>query len=120
LREADAGALPFEDARFDAVVSTLVLCSVPEQARTLAEVRRVLKPGGALRLLEHVRSDRPWALALQRTVNPAWGLVADGCHLDRDTLSAVRQAGFEVETVEEVRVDPPLKNLVIFARKPSQ
>ena len=122
LRLADAGALPFDDASFDAAVSRLVLCSVPDLNQALSELRRVLRPGGALRIFEHVRSDRAWVAAMQRIANPAWGLVGDGCRLNRDTVSAVRAAGFEVqrEELRQVSASPvPLKHVALFARSPA-
>ncbi|QZA33606.1 class I SAM-dependent methyltransferase [Hydrogenibacillus sp. N12] len=86
LIAASAEALPFADGRFDAVVSTLVLCSVQDPRKALAEIRRVLKPGGRFLALEHVRIDDPrWAgWALDR-LTPAWSRLADGCHLNRLT-----------------------------------
>lgn len=96
----DAGAdrLPFDDARFDAVVATLVLCSVPDQRAALAEVRRVLRPGGRFVFLEHVAADhRPNRLRWQRRLEPVWKRVAAGCHLTRRTLEEIRAAGFEVD-----------------------
>src|SRR5690606_16841818 len=90
---ADADALPFGDASFDAVVSTLVLCSVPEQATTLAELRRVLRPGGTLVFLEHVASDDDGRLRWQRRLDPIWSRVAGNCHLTRRTAEAISSAG---------------------------
>ena len=120
LRRADASALPFEDGSFDAVVSALVLCSVPDLEQALGELRRVLRPGGALRILEHVRSDRAWVAMMQRVANPAWGLIGDGCRLDRDTASAVRSAGFEVEREDFPQfASSPLKHVALFARRPA-
>jgi ubiquinone/menaquinone biosynthesis C-methylase UbiE len=92
---ARAEALPFRDGAFDTVVAGLVLCSVDDPDGALAEVRRVLRPGGTLRLLEHVR------LAglrgrLQDLVQPAWTAVAGGCHPNRETEAAVARAGFEI------------------------
>jgi len=116
LAEADAHALPFADAAFDHVVATLVLCSV-DQPQALAETRRVLRPGGTLRLWEHVRSERGWIAALQRAYSPIHGLYADGCHLDRDTAHAVRAAGFEV--LEEQRVTVVEPHLLLIARRPA-
>ncbi|MBA2442252.1 MAG: class I SAM-dependent methyltransferase, partial [Rubrobacter sp.] len=115
LLPVPAEELPFEDASFDAVTGTLVFCTIPDVARALGEVRRVLGPGGELRLLEHVRMDREPFATVQETVTPVWKHLAGGCHLDRDTLSAVREAGFEVEHVQR-RLDGLL--LGIFAHKP--
>jgi SAM-dependent methyltransferase len=120
LEIADAGALPFEDASFDAVVSTLVLCSVPDLPATLAELRRVLRPGGALRLFEHVRSEHAIGARVQSLVNPAWGFMADGCRLDRDTGAAVRAAGFTVEAEEPLGLRLrllPLRAILVRARR---
>jgi ubiquinone/menaquinone biosynthesis C-methylase UbiE len=97
LVQGSAEALPFRDGVFDTVVSGLVLCSVPDQARGLAEVRRVLRPGGILRALEHVRATRPWRARLQDAVQPLWTRVAGGCHPNRDTERAVEAAGFTID-----------------------
>lgn len=88
-------ALPFRDRSVDAVVCTLTLCSVPDVTRTLAEVCRVLRPGGRFLFLEHVISQTDPILAKQqRLATPLQVASADGCHLDRDTLRAVREAPF--------------------------
>ena len=116
VRAADAMELPFEDASFDAVVSSLVLCSVPDQARALAELRRVLRPGGELRVFEHVRSQRTWVAVMQRVATPLWRIPGDGCHLDRDTDRAVREAGFEVESSERLALGLP--HVQLRARTP--
>jgi len=117
---ADAMALPFEDESFDAYVSTLVLCSVPDLDRAVDEAWRVLRPGGELRIFEHVRSSRPWKARLQTWLSPAWGVVADGCRLDRDTLGAFERRGFDITEVQRPRVPVEPLPLVIFrGRKPS-
>jgi ubiquinone/menaquinone biosynthesis C-methylase UbiE len=92
-----AEALPFRDGVFDTVVSGLVFCSVPDPRRGLAEVRRVLRPGGALRMLEHVRSTTPWKGRLQDRIQPLWTAVMGGCHPNRETERAVEAAGFRIE-----------------------
>jgi ubiquinone/menaquinone biosynthesis C-methylase UbiE len=106
---ARAEALPFRDGVFDTVVSGLVLCSVTDPAAALAEARRVLRGGGALRVLEHVRR-RGLPGALQDLVQPAWTALSGGCHPNRDTERAVAEAGFRIET-ETVRARGTLRRL---------
>ncbi len=96
LVRARAEALPFRDGSFDTVLCGYVLCSVSEPPAALAEAARVLAPGGALRVLEHVRSrHRHWA-RFQEAIQPAWTLLTGGCHLERDTAAAIERAGFAV------------------------
>ncbi|NOY90972.1 MAG: class I SAM-dependent methyltransferase [Deltaproteobacteria bacterium] len=98
---ASAVALPFEDASFDAVVSTLVLCSVPSLEQSLAEVFRVLRPGGRFVFLEHVGAPRGTSRRrIQGLVDPFWRHAAGGCRLIRDTERAILDAGFELDAVE--------------------
>lgn len=94
-----AEQLEAEDASFDAVVSTLVLCSVRDPERVLTEVKRVLRPGGKLLFLEHVASDKPSRLAWQRRIEPFWRPIAGNCHLARDTARSIEAAGFRFETL---------------------
>jgi AhpD family alkylhydroperoxidase len=101
LVEGSATALPFADASFDTVISTFVLCSVDDVGQSLREVRRVLRPGGTLRLLEHARAQHRAIGAIQDRSAPAWARVSGGCRLDHDVLRAVREAGLEV--IEERR-----------------
>ncbi|ASW54929.1 class I SAM-dependent methyltransferase [Plantactinospora sp. KBS50] len=99
-----ADALPAADGEYDAVVFSLVLCSVPDQAAALAEARRVLRPGGQLRFLEHVRAEPGALRRVQRVVDATvWPWFAGGCHTGRDTLGAVREAGFEVTDLDRFR-----------------
>jgi len=117
--QADAANLRFPDASFDAVVSTLVLCSVPNQAQTLEEIQRVLRPGGQLRIWEHVRSFNRLTAVGQTVATPVWSFFGDGCHLNRDTAAAVHAAGFEVTSEDHPTVrGHPLQNLVLSARRP--
>ncbi|MFQ5459134.1 MAG: class I SAM-dependent methyltransferase, partial [Myxococcota bacterium] len=97
LEAGDAENLPFPDASFDTVVATLVFCSVPDAVRGLREMRRVLKPGGRLRLLEHVRSEKPRTARFQDFITPAWRRISGGCHMNRDTVARVREAGFTLD-----------------------
>jgi SAM-dependent methyltransferase len=98
-RRASAEALPFEDGSFDTVVGSLVLCSVEDQERALAEIRRVLRPGGTYLFLEHVRADDAKLARRQDQLEGIWGVVAFGCHPNRDTLRRI-EAAFEVEELE--------------------
>jgi ubiquinone/menaquinone biosynthesis C-methylase UbiE len=97
LVRARAEALPFRDSVFDTVVSGLVFCSVSDVPRGLAEVRRVLKAGGILRMLEHVRATGRVAAWLQDLTQPAWTCFTGGCHPNRDTESAVSAAGLVID-----------------------
>ena len=92
-----AEALPFRDATFDTVLSGLAFCSVPDPRRGLLEVKRVLGRHGQLRMLEHVRSRRPWKAWLQDSLQPAWTGLTGGCHPNRDTERAVEAGGFRIE-----------------------
>jgi ubiquinone/menaquinone biosynthesis C-methylase UbiE len=96
---APAERLPFDDASFDTIVSTLVLCSVPDQRVALAELRRVLRPGGRLLFLEHVRSADPSLAAWQDRLDWLSQLLAHGCHCNRATLEAMQSAGFTIREV---------------------
>jgi AhpD family alkylhydroperoxidase len=96
LVEGDAAALPFDDASFDTVVATFVLCSVGDVDQSLREIRRVLRPGGTIRLLEHARARNRVIGALQDRSAPAWARVSGGCRLDHDVHQAVRAAGLVV------------------------
>jgi ubiquinone/menaquinone biosynthesis C-methylase UbiE len=94
-----AGRLPAEDESFDVGVASLVLCTVPDQGEALAELRRVIRPGGELRFYEHVVSERPGFARLERVADAVvWPRVAGGCHLARDTTSEIQRAGFEIES----------------------
>lgn len=103
-----ADAIPLEDASCDAGVACLVLCSVPDQAAALAELRRVLVPGAELRFLEHVRSDGAAKARIQRGADRSgvWPRIAGGCHCSRDTASALTAAGFEVEELQAFDLGP--------------
>jgi ubiquinone/menaquinone biosynthesis C-methylase UbiE len=94
LVQCPAEELPFADCSFDTVVSTLVLCTVEDPTRSLAEIRRVLKPGGSLRFIEHVRFEGIRG-SFQDLVAPVWGWLTAGCQPNRRTVDSIRAAGFE-------------------------
>jgi ubiquinone/menaquinone biosynthesis C-methylase UbiE len=100
---APAEDLPFEDASFDTVVSTLVLCGVDDQPRAVRELRRVLRPGGRLIFIEHVRSDDPHVAKMQDRMNPVNRFVVM-CDCNRPTLDTIRSAGFEVTELEQTEL----------------
>ncbi|MEV4169599.1 class I SAM-dependent methyltransferase [Nonomuraea sp. NPDC049709] len=116
-----AEALPGGEAAFDTAVVSLVLCSVPSLERALAEIVRVLRPGGQLLFYEHVRSANPVLGLLQDVITPAWRRVAAGCHPNRDTLGAIERAGFAVSEADRFAfapqpVIPPLTHILGQAR----
>jgi ubiquinone/menaquinone biosynthesis C-methylase UbiE len=103
-----AESLEFETASFDAVVACLVLCSVTAPSRALAELFRVLKPGGELRFFEHVRSERPVKARLQSLADRShvWPWLGGGCHCSRDMIQDITTAGFRVAQREPLNVGP--------------
>lgn len=102
--EAPAEALPIPDASIDTAVATLVLCTVDDVPATLAEVSRVLKPGGRLLYLEHVRSSDPGVARWQDRLERPWRFIGHGCHCNRDTIAAIGASPLEVERVEHGRL----------------
>jgi ubiquinone/menaquinone biosynthesis C-methylase UbiE len=102
LLETGAEAMPFADAHFDTAVVTFTLCTIPAPEAALAEVRRVLRPGGTLLFVEHTRSIQPLFAAFQDGLTPLWKLIGGGCHLNRRAVELVRAAGFRVRHTEPV------------------
>nr|WP_077214844.1 class I SAM-dependent methyltransferase [Bacillus dakarensis] len=92
--------LSFPNMTFDSVVATLVLCSIPDPVSALKEIKRVAKPNASILFFEHVKMEQPFLAQLQETLTPAWKKVCDGCHLNRNTLALIREAGFEIQKVE--------------------
>ncbi|MGI8311424.1 class I SAM-dependent methyltransferase [Saccharopolyspora hattusasensis] len=96
-----AERLPTEDSSADAAVASLVLCSVRDQAAVLREIQRVLKPGGQLRFLEHVRADSPGLARVQRALDATvWPHLSGGCHAGRDTAAAIERTGFTLDRLD--------------------
>ena len=122
VREASAESLPFADHSFDVVVSTLVLCTVDSPERAAAEIRRVLRPGGDLRLIEHVRDPTNakrarWQDRLERP----WGWVAGSCHPNRDTRATLEAAGFDTSRVTDGKLPkaaPLVRPLIAGSARP--
>lgn len=107
---APAELLPFEPESFDAVVSTLVLCTVEDPGLALAEVYRVLRPGGRLTFVEHVRSADPGLARWQDRLHGPWKAVGYGCHCNRATAASIERAGFSFLELTEERLPkaPPI------------
>nr|MBA2528825.1 class I SAM-dependent methyltransferase [Euzebyales bacterium] len=99
LVDGVAQDLPYDDGEFDAGVASLVLCSVPDQRQALRELFRVIRPGGQLRFYEHVRSTDARLARLQRAADTVWPLFAGGCRTSRDTVAAIRAAGFQLDAL---------------------
>lgn len=105
LEQAPAEHLPAPDASADAVVTTLVLCTVDDVSASLAEIRRVLRPGGELRFIEHVRSGGALG-RVQDFVQPVYGWFSGGCQANRRTEQALRDAGFDFTRIEHTKLSP--------------
>jgi ubiquinone/menaquinone biosynthesis C-methylase UbiE len=118
-----ADQLPLEDASADAAVTSLVLCSVPDQQQALAEIRRVLRPDGELRFYEHVDARCQPKRLLFHVLDSSriWPTISGGCHLARDTTEAIMQAGFDIEEIERFgfaaeRYQPQIPHILGRAR----
>lgn len=124
VADGSANRLPGEPGSYDAGVAALVLCTVPDQQRALAELFRVIRPGGELRFYEHVVAHPKWESRFQRLADATfWPHVAGGCHLARDTTSGIEQAGFVIETCERFPFSPapfllPDPHILGTARRP--
>lgn len=112
---APAEELPFEDESFDFVVSTLVLCTVDDPARALAQIHRLLRPGGQLLFVEHVRSDEPRLARWQDRVHGLQVRLGRGCHCNRKTLESINAAGFSIPQLDhdKLRRAPPIVSPLI-------
>jgi ubiquinone/menaquinone biosynthesis C-methylase UbiE len=108
--EAPAERLPCDDESFDTAVATLVLCTIPDPSAALAEAARVLKPGGQLLFVEHVRAEDPGLARWQDRLEKPWRFLGDGCHCNRDTLATIESSRFRLGAVERNRLPkaPPI------------
>ncbi len=116
LAEAPAEALPFEDSSFDTAVFTLVLCTVPDPQAALGEAVRILKPGGKLLFLEHVRAQNPGLARWQDRLEKPWRFIGDGCHCNRDTVASIEASPLTVEQVElgSLPKAPPIVRPLVY------
>jgi ubiquinone/menaquinone biosynthesis C-methylase UbiE len=119
VSDAAAEALPFPDEQFDAVLFTLVLCTVSDPERAITEARQVLKPAGQLVIIEHVRGAGRLA-RWQDTITPLWRHLVPGCHPNRDTRATVQEAGFRWTSIEDfhpmptwIPVSPMLQGIAV-------
>ncbi|HEY2477573.1 MAG TPA: class I SAM-dependent methyltransferase [Solirubrobacterales bacterium] len=101
LVTAPAEAIPFDDDTFDTAVATLVLCTVPDPTAAIAELARVLKPGGRMLFIEHVRAEDPGIARWQDRFEKPWRFMADGCYCNRDTEATLAASAFQIERVEQ-------------------
>lgn len=108
LRQADVRQLPFEDDSFDHTVATEVFCSVPEQQQGFTEISRVTRPGSSVRFLEHVAAEGGRLRRMQDWGTPVWRHLADGCHLNRETVAAIGESSLVVDRVEVIEGGPAL------------
>lgn len=99
IRKGVGEAIPFDSETFDTAVCTYTLCSVADAAKTLSELKRILKPGGKLLFLEHGAAPDPGVAKWQRRIEPVWKRIAGGCHLTRPVTDSVREYGFAVEAL---------------------
>jgi ubiquinone/menaquinone biosynthesis C-methylase UbiE len=116
LVQAPAESMPFDDASFDCVTCTMVMCTMPDPQAGLTEVARVLKPGGKFLFLEHVRSDDPGFARTQDRLERPWRFIADGCHCNRDSMATIEASPLTVEHVQrgQMPVAPLFMKPLVF------
>jgi SAM-dependent methyltransferase len=121
ILEAPAERLPHPDDSFDVAVATLVLCTIPDPAAALAELHRVLVPGGRLLLIEHVRGEDPALARWQDRLEKPWRFCGDGCHCNRDTAATLTAAGFATSDLKHGRMPkaPPIVRPLLHGSAPS-
>jgi ubiquinone/menaquinone biosynthesis C-methylase UbiE len=114
LLEASAEAVPLDTASIDTVVTTWTLCTIPDAHKALAEMRRVLKPGGSLLFVEHGRAPEPGVARWQDRLDPLWRRVAGGCHLNRQIDELISGSGFRIDRLAYARVPGPRTHTFLY------
>ena len=114
LLDASAEAIPLDSGSIDTVVTTWTLCTIPNAPLALAEIRRVLRPGGALRFVEHGRAPEPGVARWQDRLDPLWRRIAGGCHLNRKMDDLIFGNGFRIEALEHARLPGPRTHTFLY------
>ena len=114
LLEASAETVPLDDASIDTVVTTWTLCTIPDAPRALSEMRRVLKPGGALLFVEHGRAPEPGVARWQDRLDPLWSRLAGGCHLNRKIDDLISGSGFRIDALTNARLPGPRTHSFLY------
>jgi ubiquinone/menaquinone biosynthesis C-methylase UbiE len=114
LLDASAEAIPLDSDSIDTVVTTWTLCTIPNAPLALAEMRRVLRPGGALRFVEHGRAPEPGVARWQDRIDPLWRRIAGGCHLNRKIDALILGNGFRLEALENPRLPGPRTHTFLY------
>jgi ubiquinone/menaquinone biosynthesis C-methylase UbiE len=114
LLDASAEIIPLDSGSIDAVVTTWTLCTIPNAARALAEMRRVLRPGGVLLFVEHGRAPEPGVARWQDRLDPLWSRLAGGCHLNRKMDDLISSGGFRIEAMNNARIPGPRTHTYLY------
>jgi ubiquinone/menaquinone biosynthesis C-methylase UbiE len=114
LLDASAEVIPIDSASIDTVITTWTLCTIPNASVALAEMRRVLKPGGALLFVEHGRAPEPGVARWQDRLDPLWSRLAGGCHLNRKMDDLISGSGFRIEALENARIPDPRTHTYLY------
>ncbi len=114
LLDASAEAIPLDSDSIDTVVTTWTLCTIPNAPLALAEIRRVLRPGGALRFVEHGRAPEPGVARWQDRLDPLWRRVAGGCHLNRKIDALILGNGFRIDALQNARLPGPRTHTFLY------
>lgn len=115
IQQFPAEEIPFPDASFDTVVSTLNMCTIADLPRALSEVKRVLKPGGQYRFFDHVRYVNRLGALVQDAITPAWRWIGAGCNPNRDIAATMTDSGFQFDRLEKTTIVPPIPPM-LFVR----